>query len=398
MSRSAPSQMPGVRKVLVIGGGIGGLAAGNALTHLGIEAKVFERAPELHEIGAAIGVQTNAIKALRSFGRAEAVLATGVPIEHYEYYSWRGKRLVRMPQGDIGRRLGAPNVVLHRAELQTALLEGLEPGVTQLGATYVGYEEHEDGVTAKFADGQEATGDLLLGADGLHSTVRKQLLGDTELRYSGWLAWRGIAKFSHSSFPVGIARQILGRGRTFGMWHLSGGRVYWVGTTRMAAGLPEPASGRKKLLLEWFGDGVEPMADLIETTDETAILRNEVFDRVPVERWSSDRVTLLGDAAHPTTPVTGQGGGQAIEDAAVLAKQLAATEGSDGRQISAAFRAYEAERVPRTTEITKEAWMISKMHHWTNPAVCGLRDISLRLQPERVWVKRMEHRLSSYRG
>src|SRR5215204_4261245 len=110
-------------RILIVGGGIGGLAAANAFSQAGYEVSVFEQAAELREIG----VQTNAMKALASFGRDEAVRAEAEQLEHYEYWSWKGKRLVHWPQGDIGRRLGAPNVVIHRADLQSALLDGLEP-------------------------------------------------------------------------------------------------------------------------------------------------------------------------------------------------------------------------------------------------------------------------------
>lgn len=147
-------------------------------------------------------------------------------------------------------------------------------------------------------------------------------------------------------------------------------------------------------MLDWFRSAGQLVAELIEKTDDQVILRNEVYDRVPVDSWSSTRVALLGDAAHPTTPVTGQGGGQAIIDAAVLGDGLAASGLSSPARLRQALRAYEQRRMPITASITNEAWRIAAMHHFTNPIAVWARDLSLRLTPTRVWTRRMEQRLA----
>jgi 2-polyprenyl-6-methoxyphenol hydroxylase-like FAD-dependent oxidoreductase len=381
-------------RVIVVGGGIGGLATANALRAAGIPVVVLERAAELREIGAAIGVQTNAVRALRGLGLADPLIERGVPIEYYEYRSWGNRRLVRWSQGRIARELGEPTVVAHRADLQEVLLGGLAPGTVRLGVTCAGYTEDEDGVTVSLAGGDTVRGSLLVGADGLRSSVRAQLLGAGEPRYSGWTAYRGITHFADDRFPPGYARQFLGAGRSFGMWHLSGGRVYWVATLRQPADASADADGRRDFVLRGFGSAPAPVAELIGKTDDGAILRNEVYDRVPVRSWSSTRVTLLGDAAHPTTPVTGQGGGQAIIDATVLAAELAESGRTDPARLRAALRGYERRRMPVTTSITNEAWRIAAMHHLVNPIAVRGRDLSLRLTPARVWDRRMRSRLA----
>lgn len=383
-------------RVIVVGAGIGGLTSAIALRKAGIPVLVLERATELREIGAAIGVQTNAVHALRDLGVAEALLKIGVPLEYYEYYSWRGTRLARWSQGEIGRKLGEPTVVVHRADLQGLLLDALPADIIQLGTTCTGYTEDERGVTVRLDDGSEIGGRFLIGADGFNSVVRRQLLGDSDPRYSGWSAYRAVTQSSDGRFPVGIARQVLGSGCSFGMWHISDGRVYWVATIRQPADshADEAAGGRKAYVHERFRSAGPLVSDLIEKTDADAILRNEVYDRVPVTTWSSTRVTLLGDAAHPTTPVTGQGGGQAMIDASVLVHELGARGLDDPGQLRQALRAYEERRMPVTSSITNEAWRIAAMHHFTNPAAAWARDLSLRLTPTRVWNARMEQRLA----
>lgn len=381
-------------RVIVAGGGIGGLAVGSALQRAGVPFVILEGVDELREIGAAIGVQTNAVRALRGIGLAEVLIEFGVPIEFYEYYSWRGRRLVRWSQGEIGRMLGEPTVVVHRGDLQRILRSGVPESSLKLGSTCVDFEQDEEGVTVRTETGQEYRGGLLIGADGLRSMVRRRLLGEGPLRYSGWTAYRGITQFSDEGFPVGLARQVLGAGLTFGMWHLSGGRVYWVATVREPEGREVESGFRRGHILDRFSSTVPQVAELVKATDEEAILRNAVYDRVPVETWSSGRVTLLGDAAHPTTPVTGQGGGQAIIDAAVLSEQIADSGLSDLARLGVALKSYEARRIGVTSSITTEAWRISAMHHFSSPLAVWARDLSFKWTPTRVWHKRMEERLA----
>jgi 2-polyprenyl-6-methoxyphenol hydroxylase-like FAD-dependent oxidoreductase len=388
-------------RVLVVGGGIGGLAAANALQRVGIEVAVFERAPELSEIGAALGVQTSAVKALRRLKLADEVIEKGEEVERYEGWALgRDQLLIYWPQGEISRKLGEPTLVIHRVDLLDILKQGVEGDVVNLNSNFVGYEEDATGVTAKFDDGRQERGALLIGADGIRSTVRRQLFGEPEtpIRYAGFIVWRGITKFQSPLFPDGLMRQYVGRGRIFGTWHVSGGRTFWIASAVMPPGGTDAPGGRKQEILDWYARAQDPIKPLIEATPEETILRNDTIDLKPLTRWSSRRVTLLGDSAHACIQVTGQGAGQAIEDAAVLAKRLAGAPSlSDGDAIQTALASYEANRIARTTTITNEAWNIGKMLHWKNPIACVFRDQALyRARPKGAWVKQMETRLASY--
>lgn len=180
-------------KVIVVGGGIGGLTAALALGRAGVEAAVFERAPELREIGAGISLWANATRALKGLGVYEEVRDAGASDIGGELRSWRGEMFLRIPAEDLRERFGEANLAVHRADLQGALFSSLPPGTVRLGAEFTGFEQDDEGVLARFADGREERGDLLVGADGLHSSVRAQLFGEGEPRYADYTAWRGVA-------------------------------------------------------------------------------------------------------------------------------------------------------------------------------------------------------------
>jgi FAD-dependent urate hydroxylase len=165
-------------RVIVVGGGIGGLSAAIALRRIGVEAGVFERADELREIRAGLALAANAIRALGKLGLADAVRGIGTPVRVAEIRSWRGEVLSRLPMSELAGGAGAESAAVHRADLQTLLLRELGGDVVRLGAEFVGFERDGAGLRAFFAGGREERGDVLVGADGLRSAVRERLLGD----------------------------------------------------------------------------------------------------------------------------------------------------------------------------------------------------------------------------
>ena len=180
---------------------------------------------------------------------------------------------------------------------------------------------------------------MLIGADGLHSTIRKQLHGDTELRYSGYTVWRAMPPFQDDRVTDAYPHQAVGPGGGFGL-HPKGELMYWFGSMVRPEGAPDPPEGRKHELMQHFGGWYDPIPAAIEATPDEAIFRSDIYDRKPLERWGTGRVTLLGDAAHATTPAMGQGAGMTIEDAAVLAEELSLDPGlGDGEKIAEALRA-----------------------------------------------------------
>jgi 2-polyprenyl-6-methoxyphenol hydroxylase-like FAD-dependent oxidoreductase len=365
-------------KALIVGAGIGGLTAAIALRQAGIEATVYERADELKELGAGIALSSNAMKVLSKLGLADRVAAHGVPLASGAIKTWQGAVILQAAE-ETGQFI---NVCVHRADLQRVLLEALGEEALRLSYECVGFEQRRGGVAARFANGDEVEGDCLVGADGLHSVTRASIHGPERPRYAGYTAWRGVTLFQTEL----ATSESWGPGRRFGIVPIGGGRVYWFATKNAPEGEPEQPERRKQELLELFKGWHPPIEGIIQATEPGVILRHDLYDRKPLRQpWGEGHVTLLGDAAHPTTPNLGQGAGQAIEDALVLAQHLrGATE------IASALRQYEAARRPRTAYITNLSWSIGKMAQLENPLACRVRNTALRAVPFRIQRRQLE--------
>jgi 2-polyprenyl-6-methoxyphenol hydroxylase-like FAD-dependent oxidoreductase len=209
-------------KAIVGGGGIGGLSVAIALRQVGVEAVVFERAGEIREIGARISLWSNATRALEKLGIVGAVWAAGVALTNGETRTWRGGVISRVSAYELQQRFGLI-LGIHRADLQGSLLAVLPGGTVRLGARCSGFEQNAEGVIARFDDGREERGDLLVGADGTFSTVRARLFGEERPRYAGLTAWRAVTRFEHELLPPGVALDLWGRGVEFGLLSLSRG-------------------------------------------------------------------------------------------------------------------------------------------------------------------------------
>ena len=306
-------------KIIVVGGGIGGLTAAIALGKVGIETHVYERAPELREVGAGVGLAANALRALDVLGLGRAIRSQSLGGMQGGLRNPKGEVLVAIPTDELKKQIGTVTV-MHRAELLEELAREVGPERLHLGRTCTGFEQDQDGVVARFHNGETARGDALIGADGLRSVVRTHLFGNQPVRYSGYTAWRAVVEFD-GGHNQGI-EETLGRGCRFGIVPMSRGRVYWFATKNAAEGERDPEGRTKDVLSGLFRGWHEPIEALIAATNEGAILRNDIDDMDPLPRWLQGRVALLGDAAHPMTPNLGQGACQAIEDSVVLAACL----------------------------------------------------------------------------
>jgi 2-polyprenyl-6-methoxyphenol hydroxylase-like FAD-dependent oxidoreductase len=375
-------------KAIIIGAGIGGLTAAIALRSAGMAVEVYERAAELREVGAGISLWANAIRALEQLGLGQAIQQRSVAYSRTALLRSDGKVIVQGSLEELAKRFGAAVIVVHRAEL-LAMLRASAQDLIHLDHQYIGFEPQEDAAVARFANGCEVRGDVLIGADGIRSVVRNQLHPGEPIRYAGYTAWRCVTSFDTKGLAVS---ESWGPGRRFGIVPMSGGLVYWYATNKAPAGESDVPGQAKQTLSELFRGWHEPIPALLVASNESAILRNDIQDRDPLPAWGADRVTLLGDAAHPMTPNLGQGGCQAIEDALVLARTL-----RNASNVEAALRGYEKERIARTSSIVRQSRQVGVMGQLQNPLACRVRDLLLGMIPAGVTLRQLES-VAGYQG
>lgn len=373
-------------RVLVVGAGIGGLAAAAALHRVGAHVEVYERASELRPAGSALSLTTNATVALRSLGIELAAERHGQVYDALHLLTATGKPIRTVPFAHLADRYGAPNVAIHRADLQRALLAVAGPVPVTLGAAATGYRVDGTGVRVDFADGRSAHGDVLVGADGFGSAVRGQFAGPAPAREPGYVCWLATPTFAHPRVTPGYTAHYWGRGQRFGLIDLGAGRAYWWGTRNMPAAEARDWRGGKADIQRAYAGWADEVVAAIDATPADAILSVPARDRPFTARWGEGPVTLLGDAAHPMLPSLGQGAAMAIEDAVVLAHRLAsATDGpaTDGpaTDLPAALRGYEADRRARIRRMVAGAYSQSRLEQLANPVAVGLRNLAVRWLP-----------------
>ena len=373
-TRLEPNAKLDAVRVIVVGAGIAGLSAAIALRKTGNEVVVLERAPRIDPVGAGITLFANAMRALDRLGVGEAVAARGSAATRSAILTSDGRELTRVPPD-----LLEGTIALHRSDLQAEL--AADAGEVRLGVEVAAVEQGDDAVVAVASDGGEEQGDLLVGADGLSSVVRRAV-ADPPIRYAGYTAWRGV-----SSVPVepGRLTESWGVGERFGLVDIGRGRTYWFATKNAPEGEPDEPGGRRAEIQRRFSGWHEPIAAVVEGADESAVLRNDVYYLEPLARWIDGRVVLVGDAAHATTPGIGQGAAQAIEDAVVLTDRLAG-----GDDLSAALGEYEAIRRPRADAVLKMSRRVDKAAQLANPLGWRLRNALVRWQPERAQRRQLE--------
>ena len=304
---------------LIVGAGIAGLTAAVALRRYGIDSVVFEQVDDIRKVqlGAGVALNYNASRAFKHLGYLDEVSEVAVPLERSHFRTYKGK-LLGSPEAFPDEL--AQGVL--RPAIHEVLVGILGEDRVQVGAKLERFEQDDDAVTAHFADGRSARGDVLVGADGLRSEVRAQLLGGEEPRYAGFNARQGVVDTDIAK--EGLWQTILGRGQHFKTYPVGRWSMYWTAACNEAAGQKELRADLKRTVLERFEGWPEPVEELVAATDESRTFFTDTYDREPVDRWGEGRVTLLGDAAHPMTWNRGQGASQGVEGAVLLAKQLAA--------------------------------------------------------------------------
>jgi FAD-dependent urate hydroxylase len=369
-----------IQQVIIIGGGIGGLCTAVALRQIGIDVRVYERTEAFERVGAGLALWSNAIRVLRKLGLAEQVIQAGSVFGRAEFRGPSGKVL---QSGELAA-FSEPNVGIHRAELHRIMASALPAEALRLGMKCTGIEQDSDKATIQLANGGTDQADLIIASDGLRSTTRQQLFPETRLNYGGRTSWRGVAETQDSVMP-GVVYQTWGRGERVGYMYVDPNHVYWFAVTNLPEGKTPPAQERKDFLMRRFHGWHHPIERLMEMTAADTVVESAIYDIKPLTSWSRRRITLLGDAAHASTPDMGQGACMAIEDSVVLARCL-----SQEKDLSAALNRYEADRKPRTTWIMNQSRAIGRVANLDNSLLCTIRDFMLAVAPNRLMSRQLE--------
>ena len=369
-------------RVVIVGGGIGGLACAVALRRVGIaDLVVLEQAPALREVGAGIALWPNAMKTMDALGAGDAIRACTGTLRIARLSNAAGETLSALDIQDAAPELGeaARPRLVHRRDVLAALAALVPPEAIRVGARVAAIDDPADGrPTVRLESGETLTADVVVGADGIRSVVRPRVVQDVP-RYSGQTCFRGIA--DHCDPEPLVIEEIQGQALRCAVCPIDDRRVYWWACENAASEWILPQGERRTHLLKRFASFPRRFVDALERTDDAVILQNPLFDRVPTQTYSRGRVVLLGDAAHPTTPNLGQGANMAIDDALVLARAL-----RQHPRIEDAFADYDQQRVGRTGSIVTSSWRFGRAVGVDNGAFTKLREWSIRMTPKSVFV------------
>ena len=372
------------RNIAMIGGGLGGLAAALSLHRAGFAVDVYEQAPELNEVGGGINMGPNAARILYRLGLGAALDRDAVRPESAHVRRWDdGRTLQKAPLNPLCDELySAPHLTMHRADLQRIIASGLPQERIHLGHRLVGIEDCGDTVEAAFANGNRIRADVVIGADGIHSTVRTLLFGAEEPRFAGCIAYRGLVPAERIA-DLGLERgnqSWLGPGGHLVHYFVSGGRLLnFVGWTEHDIWNREDWTDRATIerALAAFEGWHRQVQRIISAADTCFVWA--LFDRDPLPRWSAGRVTLLGDSCHPMYPFMAQGAAQAIEDGAALAALLAGGGDPAGTLVR-----YEQNRLPRVTRLQEMSRANKHRYHMPDGPEQIERDAAMVANRERA--------------
>ncbi|MEA2702551.1 MAG: FAD-dependent urate hydroxylase [Actinomycetota bacterium] len=359
--------MPELKRVVIVGGGVGGLTSALALKNAGVEVEVHERYDHLAGRATGFTLWSYAIKILLGLGLDDPE-RIGQPIEVTEIHNQKGKLIEEMPVGDVSRTLGAPSCDVRRRDMQKVLIELLGDGIVQMGSEVVGVEEADGQATVVLAGGGRSTGDLVIGCDGIHSVVRDYVAPHSKLDYSGYGGWGGVLDgFEHELMKPNRHVEIWGRGSKAGVADVGAGQTRWYVVDKAPPADKEPVDKAK--ILEHIDGWYELIHAAVEAAPPESIVRTDAWDLEPLDTWVKGRVVLLGDSAHATTPFASMGACMTIQDCDVLVGKL-----TSDAPLDEALAAYQQDRKAHDEEVVKHSLKMGKMQMMHSPLESWLRD------------------------
>lgn len=365
----------------IIGAGIGGLTTAIALKQKGFSTRIFEQTEQLKPVGAGIILANNAMQVFEKLGLRKEIEANGNPISSLQITDANLNTFSKIDLTYFEKKYNIKNVAIHRGRLQQILLNKLKSSEIFLDQKLSAITTQKDNHQLKFANGETISSSIVLGADGLHSSVRKQLFPKHTIRNAKQICWRGIANYNLPQQFQHELNEAWGRSTRFGFVQIALNKVYWYALQSFTK---SPLEFSLDNLEDYFLDYNDVVKEMIQATDRFQIHTAEISDLKPTDQWFLKNTCLLGDAAHATTPNLGQGACQAIEDAFVLSECLAKHE------TIKAFEEFQKLRMKKVHQVVKTSWALGKIAHVKNPILVRLRNQILKLIPASFYRKQNE--------
>ncbi|MEM9675946.1 MAG: FAD-dependent monooxygenase [Cyclobacteriaceae bacterium] len=365
----------------IIGAGIGGLTAAIALQKKGIEVSVFEQASKIKPVGAGIILANNAMQVYDRLGLREEIEESGNSISAMNITNAQLNVISGVDLTYFEEKFHVRNTAIHRGKLQKMLSRQLCEGSLHLNKVLSRVRQIDSGYRLEFEDGSEVVSQVLIGADGINSTVRNCFFSENRVRHASQLCWRGVTNLILPKRYQNELNEAWGKGGRFGFVQIAPEKVYWYALKTFKYHQPQPTLNDLSAL---FSDYHPIIREIIRKTVPEAIHTAEISDLQPIKKWHQNQVVLLGDAAHATTPNLGQGACQAIEDAFVLSECLVKYD------VGEAFAKYQQLRMPKAHRVVNTSWTLGKLAHWQNPLAVWFRNQLMSMTPTQVNRKQSE--------
>jgi len=365
--------------VNIIGAGIGGLTTALTLKKRGLNVNIFEGSTELKAVGAGIIIANNAMQVFKELGIQDKIEKAGNKISYMKITDSQLNNISIVDLTEYEKKYGVHNIAIHRGQLQKILADEIGFDKINLSKRLSKIEKTEL-FKLTFEDSTSIESKLVIGADGIKSVVRSQLFEKSTLRNADQICWRGVCEIDLPQKYHNELNEAWGKGKRFGFVKISNDKVYWY-----ALANSKNVKAGEVNLQELFGVFHQDILNIISATTKEQIFLSDIMDIKPIDRWQSENVCLIGDAAHATTPNLGQGACQAIEDAYVLGKLL-----DNGMALENTFKEYESLRRKKAHTIVNTSWMIGKMAHIESGFGIWLRNSVMRNAPKSAMKKQMD--------
>ncbi len=369
-----------MKKITIIGAGIGGLTTAIALTQNGFDVEIFEASKEFKNAGSGINLAINAMQIYKELGIYDDILLAANYTNSMNALNKELKVLTSAKFHNFENKYNVKTVAIHRASLHKILLNHIGNTKIHLNKKLKSLEQHNEIINLSFEDGTSYNTTIVIGADGIHSNVRKSIFNNTALRDAEQVCWRGISNAIIDKKHTNELNEIWGRGNRFGFVHISSNEIYWFALINKDQFITKDAD-----LVQLFSDYPHIIKNIISETTKKDILCNEIWDLKPIDKWYSGNVCLIGDAAHATTPNLGQGACQAIESAMALSICLKQEE-----NIETAFSKFQLMRKQKANYVTQTSWILGKIAQSNNLVGCFLRNFIVQMTPKFITDKQSD--------